>query len=132
MVDAKISWTFFGYVTAVGGRDVQEWFDGLLEAEKDEAHDNLVYLQSLPFHLWNRPEFSPLGGGLSEIRFKVNSLNKTFRIYGCCWPIGKRYSYTLLLGTEKKVNNPRNDIKEAKKRKKYLEEKRASVYEVKF
>ena len=78
------------------------------------------------------PKFKNFGDGLSEIRFKVSSLNKIYRVYGCCWPRGLRYSYTLLLGADKKVNNPRKDIKEAKKRKKYLEEKKASVYEFKF
>ena len=134
MICEKNSWSFYGYVTPppAGRQDVQDWLNQLHEDIKDEAIDKLSYLQVLPFHLWGRPKFAPLGEGLSEIRFDVNSLKKTFRIYGCCWPASKRNSYTLLLGTEKKVNNPKGDVSEAKKRKRNLECGKASVHEFKF
>jgi hypothetical protein len=132
MVSEPISWTFYGYLTPNGGREVQDWFANLLEEEKDGARDTLGYLQAEPPHLWRKPEFSLLGDGLSEIRFRVSSLNRTYRIYGCFWPIGMRHSYTLLLGADKKVGNPRHDIAEARKRKRRLESEEVSVHEFEF
>jgi len=127
----EIAWTFYGYQTPAGGKEVQEWFDGLLVEERDEGIDTLVYLQALPVKLWGKPEYGQLGDGLSEIRFKVNALNRVYRIYGCFWP-GGRWSYTLLLGRDKKVSNPRHDIAEARKRKHRLEQGKASVHEFEF
>jgi len=46
-----VSWTFYGYRTPAGGKEVQEWFDMLLEEERDEARDVLGYLQVQPIHL---------------------------------------------------------------------------------
>ena len=128
----KISWAFYGYCTLAGGEEVQEWFDGLLEEEQDEARDVLVYLRSQPVNLWSKPEYFPLGDGLSEIRFKVNSLNRVYRIYGFFWPKGERFSYTLLLGRDKKVGNPKHEIAEARKRKSRVETGKASTHEFEF
>lgn len=41
------SWTFYGYRTATGRREVQVWFAGLHEDEKDEIRDTLDYLKML-------------------------------------------------------------------------------------
>ncbi len=128
----EISWTFYGYQTAAGGRNVQEWFDGLLAEEREEAADTIGYLQRLPLASWGKPQYHPLGGGLSEIRFTVNLLHKTYRIYGCFWPRKVRLSYTLLLGNNKKVKNPKHDVKESRKRKDWIEEGKASIHEFEF
>ena len=137
----EVVWAFCGYKTPAGGRDVQDWFDGLLPEEKDEALDTLGYLQSLPLKLWSKPEFELLGGGLSEIRFKVNSLNKTYRVYGCFWPPPpehpppgqKRYpSYSFLLGTEKKRKNDKDGVSEARRRLEQVERKEVTVHAFKF
>jgi len=128
----KICWAFYGYQTPSGGKEVQEWFNALLEEEQDEARDRIGYLQSQPLRLWAKPEYFPLGDGLSEIRFKVNSLNREYRIYGCFWPKGKRFSYTLLLGRGKKTGNPKHDIAEARKRKDRVEGGKVSTHEFKF
>jgi len=125
----QVSWTFYGYQTPAGGKGVQEWFDGLLEEEKDEARDRIGYLQKLPVAQWRKPEFAPLGDGLSEIRFRVNTVNKVVRIYGCFWPKHLRFSYSLLLGAEKKVKNPSHHVAEARKRLSRLERNEASVHE---
>ena len=128
----NVSWTFYGYRTPGGGREVQEWFDALFEEERDEARDTFSYLQVLPPQDWGKPEYFPLGEGLSEIRFKVNALNRIYRVYGFFWPEGKRFSYTFLLGRDKKVSNPRQDIAEARKRKKQVESGKASIHEFEF
>jgi hypothetical protein len=136
----SVVWKFFGYETAAGGRLVQEWFDGLLAEEKDEARDTLGYLQTLPLRLWSLPEYEPLGDGLSEIRFKVNSLKIIYRIYGFFWPPSpessdgkKRHpSYSLLLGKPKKVKNDRDGVKEARRLKRLIERKEANVHAFKF
>jgi hypothetical protein len=136
----NVVWAFFGYETAAGGRLVQEWFDGLLTAEKDEAIDALGYLQMLPLRLWSLPQYEMLGDGLSEVRFKVSSLNITYRIYGFFWPPTpksstgkKRYpSYSLLLGKPKKVKNDKDGVKEAHRRKRLVERKEANVHVFKF
>lgn len=107
MADDQISWRFCGYVTPAGGCDVQEWFDALLEVERDEATDVLAYLQHLPRHLWRLPDFESFDTDISEIRFKVGSLKKIYRIYGTFWPERERCSYTFLIGKNKKVNNDR-------------------------
>lgn len=126
------SWTFYGYRTAAGRREVQVWFAGLHEDEKDEIRDTLGYLKMLPAHLWEKPEFYPLGDGLFEIRLKVNTLRKIYRIYGCFWPKDRRFSFTLLLGAEKKVSNQKHEVAEARKRKARLEGNEASIHEFEF
>ena len=130
--DEIVNWGFYGYVTPGGQRDVQDWFNDLAAEERDEALDVLGYLQPLPLCLWNKPEFEHLGDGLSEIRFKVNLLNKIYRLYGCFWPEERRYSYTFLLGKEKKVKNDQHGKEEARKRKERLARKEATVHVFKF
>ena len=128
-----IFWVFHGYVTPAGTREVQDWFDSVLhEEERDEAKDTIGYLQILPLHQWKKPEYSLLGEGLSELRFKVNSLNRTYRVYGFFWPKGRRHSYTFLLGRDKKVKNARADVAEARKRKVSVENGKANVHEFEF
>jgi hypothetical protein len=118
----KVKWTFYGYVTPAGGRDVQEWFDGLPEEAQDEARDALAYLQQLALDQWGRPTFAPLGDGIGEVRFKVNVEHekRTYRIYGTFWPEGKQHSFTFLVGKDKKVKNDMRGKKEAVKRLKKL------------
>lgn len=139
----EVVWQFFGYETPAGGRVVQEWFDALLPEEKDEVLDTLGYLKALPLRLWIRPEYSPLGEGLSEIRFKVNSLNETLRIYGFFWPPlpkakdrrpGVKYHpcYTFLHGKDKKVKNDTAGKNEAIRRMRLVERKEARVHEFKL
>jgi phage-related protein len=130
--EENINWKFYAYRTRARGREVQEWFDGLEEEEKDEIRDAIGYLQTLPLRLWAKPRYSPLGDGLSEIRIKVSKLNKTFRIYGFFWPEGKRNVYTFLLGRDKKVKNPQSDIAQARKRLKEVEQREVETHEFKF
>jgi hypothetical protein len=125
----RVVWVFYGYVTLNGKAEVQQWFEDLDDAAQDELRDNLAYLRVLPYRLWNMPRFKSLGGGLTELRFKVSSLKKTFRIYGFCFP-PSRFCYTLLLGTEKKVKNPKSDIKEANHRKRLVESSKVKVNEL--
>jgi hypothetical protein len=122
-----VNWSFFGYVTPAGNAGVQNWFNGLSSDEKDEIRDVLSYLQPLPLTVWSKPEFEHLGDGISEVRVRVKSLNKTIRIYGFFWPEGIRYSYTFLLGKEKKVKNDEAGKAEAQKRKGKLERREASI-----
>jgi hypothetical protein len=139
----EVVWAFFGYETLAGGRPVQDWFDALLPEEKDEALDTLGYLQHLPLRLWSEPEYAPLGRGLSEIRFKVNSLNETIRIYGFFWPhlpkerdrkpdVQYRPSYTFLHGKSKKVRNDKVGKEEARRIMGKIERKEARVHAFKF
>jgi len=130
----EISWTFYGYETPAGGKDVQDWFDGLRVEERDEATDVLVYLQALPRHQWFKPGFDLLDDDVSEIRFKVNALHvrKIYRIYGAFWPEKQRHSYTLLIGKDKKVDNDRRGKAEAIKRLKQLRRGEARIHEFKF
>jgi hypothetical protein len=143
MGEEEVVWAFFGYETPAGNRSVQEWFDALLVEERDEALETLSYLQWLPLRLWSKPGYAPLGDGLSEIRFKVNSLNEVMRIYGFFWPplpkeedrksnIKYHPSYTFLLGKEKKVKNDMDGKKEARKRIGRIERKEARVHAFKF
>ena len=128
----EVRWAFYGYESVSGGQLVQEWFDGLLDEEKDEALDTLGYLQALPLDLWAKPQFEALGDGLSEIRFKVNSVKKTYRIYGFFWPQQRRYSYTFLLGKEKKVKNDKRGVEEARKRLRKVRQFEVSIHAFKF
>jgi hypothetical protein len=128
----EIRWTFHGYVTPAGGRDVQDWFDGLDQDARDEINDAIGYLRLLPIAQWRRPEFAPLDGGLSEIRVKANQLRRIFRMYGFFWPPKRRFVYTLLLGSDKKVQNPQHDIAEARKRLSRVQNKEASIHEFCF
>src|SRR5688572_32698251 len=126
----NIVWTFYGYVTPAGGRDVQVWFDGLDEDAQDEIRDALVYLEKLPPARWRSPLVEPLGQGLSEIRVKANVLQQIYRLYGFYWPQKRRYVYTVLSGTSKKVSNPQDDIKEARRRQSRVERGEADIYEL--
>ena len=130
-MDGDAQWTFYGYRTQAGTRDVQDWFDKLSDEEKDEVRDTLGYLRRIPSHLWSKPEFDSLGEGLSEIRFKVNTLKRTYRIYGRFWP-GQRHSYTFLLGTIKKVKNPKKDIAKARRRQDQVKRGEVKVHEFEF
>jgi hypothetical protein len=135
MIDTeKVVWKFYGYRTPNLREDVQEWFDSLSDEERDETTDVFGYLQPLPKTMWGKPEFEPLDHGISEIRIKVNALNHRviYRIYGAFWPERQRYSYTLLVAKNKKVDNDRRGKKEAIARLKQLERKEATIHEFKF
>lgn len=125
----EVVWTFYAYVTPAGGKDVQEWFDGLSEEERDEAGDVIRYLQNLPKHLWVKPDFEPLDHDISEVRFKVNVLHakRIYRIYGCFWPEKHRHCYAFLIGKDKKVDNDRHGKGEAIARLKRLRRGEAAV-----
>ena len=107
-------------------------FFGLSEDDRDEACDTIGYLQHLRLDQWKYPRFEHLGDGLSEIRFKVSSLNLTIRIYGMFWPAGKRLSYTFLYGGNKKLKNDTHGKNEARRRKRLLENGESTVHEFKF
>lgn len=114
------------------GNQLQEWFDGLYVDARYEALDVLGYLQRLPRHLWHGPQFEALDADLSEIRFRVGSLSQWYRMYGTFWPEERRYSYTLLLGKEKKVKNDTKGKKEARERLKKLRNKEATIHVFRF
>jgi hypothetical protein len=128
----EVNWRFYGYVTPADGWDVQEWFDGLDDDGREVLLDAVAYLQHIPIQQWRKPDFVLLNEGLSEIRAKDNVHNKTYRIYGFFWPQGQRYVYTFLLGNDKKVKNPKQDINEARKRLKNVETKKANIHEFEF
>jgi hypothetical protein len=137
MAFESVKWTFYGYVTPAGGRDVQDWFNGLPEEARDEARDTLAYLQQLPPSQWVRTDFAPLGDDIAEIRFKVNVEHeqRIYRIYGTFWPEGLRYSFTFLIGKDKKVKNDKHGKSEAIKRLKKLKlphNDRGTVHEFEF
>ena len=77
-MSGEVRWTFYGYQTPSGACDVQEWFDRLTGEEGDEASDTILYLRVLPLESWGKPPYAPLGGGLSEIRFKVTVVQNSF------------------------------------------------------
>ena len=98
MTEPEIRWRFYGYETAAGGRIVQDWYNRLLQDEKDEIQDILGYLQALPRTSWSEPAFEAFDPDISEVKIKVNVLKRIYRIYGTFWPRGERYVYTFLLG----------------------------------
>jgi hypothetical protein len=128
----RVFWTFHGFQTKGAGRPVQEWFDALSDEEADEIRDALGYLQHLNPNEWKHPRCGPLGDGLSEIRCKVGSLNLWIRLYGAFWPVGQRFSYTLLYGGNKKIRNDKHGKREAVRRKRLLENGEATIHEFKF
>ena len=128
----QIRWTFHGYVTPAGNPTVQGWFDALEDEEKEAIRELMTYLQLLPRHLWKKPEFESFDPELSEIRIRVNSLRKIYRIYGTFWPTSMRHSYTFLIGKNKKVDNDKQGKREATDRLKELRRGDASVEQFKF
>jgi hypothetical protein len=78
------------------------------------------------------PEFEAFDADVSEIRFKASAASKIYRIYGAFWPEGQRYSYTFLLGKNKKVDNDKKGKREAEKRLKRLRAGKAKIHEFKF
>src|SRR5262245_47361721 len=121
MAEENVSWSFYGYQTPAEGDPVQEWFDQLADDAKDEARDLIyAYLRVTPRHRWCLPDFEAFDADISEIRFMVSSLNKTYRIYGTFWPKTRRYSYTFLVGKEKKVKNDKRGVRLANARLKKL------------
>jgi len=133
-MDGSIKWVSYGYMTPNRRSDVQERFDALSEDEKDEARDVLAYLKHMPRHLWCSPAFEILDHDISEVRFKVNVLHvqRVYRIYGAFWPERKLYSFTFLIGKNKKVDNDRKGKKEAIDRLRRLRSREATIYEFKF
>ncbi len=132
MADENIVWGFYGYETPAGGKDVQEWFDGLHVDARDEALDVFIYLQALPRKSWALPRFEAFDADLSEIRFKVGSLNTWYRVYGTFWPEHRRYSYTFLLGKEKKVKNDARGTRLARERLTKLRNEEATIHVFRF
>ena len=132
MVTAPIRWQFWAYVTPAGNADVQNWFNDLLDEEKDDIRDQLAYLQVLPQHLWKGPEFKALGGEISEIRLGRGITKKFFRLYGTFWPKGVRLSYSVLIGKEKKTSNDRHGKQEAEASMRLLRNGGASVRQFEF
>lgn len=132
MADDGVTWAFCGYVTPAGNREVQEWFWAQDEEVRDEIVDVLTYLQKLPRHLWRLPEFDAFDPDISEIRIKVGSVNRLYRIYGTFWPVGERYHYTFLLAKNKKVNKDKRGETEARNRLKRLRSGEAVVHIINF
>jgi hypothetical protein len=131
MKERKVwNWTFLGFETALKNRLVQDWFDGLPDIAQDEARDTLGYLQHASIIEWKRPRFSPLEEGISEVRFKAESI--TYRIYGCFWPEGTQQSYTFLHGTDKKVKNDTHGKGIAKDNLGKLRRREATTHQFKF
>jgi hypothetical protein len=133
MPDENIVWAFYGYETPAGGRDVQDWFDGLPNEARDEALDTLGYLQVLPVRLWGLPHFEVFDADISEIRFRVGALNRWYRIYGTFGgPENRQYSYTFLLGKEKKVKKDKRGVELARERLKKLRNREARAHGFRF
>ncbi|HUF22698.1 MAG TPA: hypothetical protein VMN81_01125 [Vicinamibacterales bacterium] len=128
-----VEWTFYGYATPAGNRDVQDWYDRIaVEDERDTVRDTLEYLQKLPVSLWRRPEYKPLGAGLGEFRLDSKELKTKVRIYCCFWPKGSRFVCTLLLGRGKGKARQQHDIRESRRRLAALIRGEASIHEFEF
>jgi phage-related protein len=128
------NWTFYGFQTPGQNRPVQEWYDSLPDAlpsdARNEIKDILAYLQVTPNSQWGKPEFSPLGDGLFEIRYE--DADYWYRIYGCYWPDGVRQVFTFLHATTKKVKNDTDGKSLARKRKAQLQRQEATIHKFKF
>jgi hypothetical protein len=127
-----ITWVFHGYVTPAGNPTVQKWFNDLEDEEKDAVKDVLIYLRVSPRHWWTKPQFDSFDPDLSEIRITVNVLKRIYRVYGTFWPKSARYSYTFLIGKNKKVDNDRRGKREAIDRLRELRTGEASVKQFEF
>lgn len=132
MDDENIVWRFFGYCTPAEGKPVQDWYDDLGADARDEAQDTIGYLQRLKRRLWKEPTFEAFDSKLSEIKFKDSILKKWYRIYGTFWPENRRYSYTFLLGKEKKTKNDARGKKLALERLKRLRRGEAMIHVFEF
>lgn len=99
---------------------MKEWISGLSLSAQDELESTLDFLAILPLDKWNKPQGSRMEDGLSEIRFRVDSVHH--RIYGMVWPKTARWEYTMLHGHKKTAGQKQqSEIAIAKKRKKQVE-----------
>jgi len=114
-------WTWLAYRTLDGKKVVQDWFRALPEEARDELRDVMSYLGNVPNHMWKRPWFDMLEGGIGEIRRKVVALKTQYRIYGCFGP--PRLHFTCLIGATKKngTHDPPSAKQTAKERKNEVE-----------
>jgi hypothetical protein len=124
----KWLWRFLGFETLDGNQPVQDWFDGLTDAARDDLLDTLGDLQVLPNHLWRRPKFDKLEDDISEIIGWTST--EELRIYGY-FP-GNEQTYTFLNGNSKKVGNDRQGKHLAKQRLGLLRANKATTHEFKF
>lgn len=127
-----VHWRYYAFCTPTGGRPVQDWFDSLLDDERDELTDTLAYLQHLRIDQWEYPKFKHLGKGLSEIRAAVSALHSWIRVYGTFGPKGQRFAYTFLFGTVKKEKNDKHGKQEAQRNKHLLDIGEANIHEFEF
>ncbi len=114
-----VVWTFFGYESPAGNRDVQRWIDEIPEAAHDELEDTLDYLGVSPRDLWRRPGFDLLDDGIAEIRFKTS--RKQYRVFGCFGP--ERLQFTMLIGATKTSGKGKDKYKPMNARKTALRRK---------
>jgi phage-related protein len=114
------------YVTGGGRGVVTEWYHKeLSKAAGAEFDDVLRYLAITPRDDWKRPEYAPLSGGISEVRFKAD--RKEFRPLG--FFLLESRQYVLLIGASKKMKtyDPPDAKKTAARRMKEVVEGRARI-----
>jgi len=118
-------WTFMEYISSGGRGVISEWYKELSIEAQAEFDDTLRFLAATPRSQWQRPEYSPLSKGISEIRFKAN--NKQYRPLG--FFIAEKQQYVLVIGATKKMNvyTPADAIKTAGKRMKEIHEGRSEI-----
>jgi phage-related protein len=90
-----------------------------------EFDDVLRYLSVTPRERWNRPEYSPLSDGISEIRFFADKIQ--YRPLG--FFLMRANQYVLLIGASKKMQTytPRDAKNTASRRMKEILEGRARI-----
>jgi hypothetical protein len=106
----------FMEVLSSGGRGyITDWYQDLEVDAQAEFDQTLIVLAGMPRRLWTRPEFSPLEGGICEVRFFADG--KQYRPLGCDGPGNNRF--TILVGAYKKMFawTPRDARETAKRRR---------------
>lgn len=124
--------TFVGYRSPAGKNLVQEWYDSLVQADRDEILDTFNYLASTPVTGWKRPEFDKVAYPLAEVRCKSSTTNHEIRLYGV-FDDKVRARFVLLNGTEaKKRSTDQASQNLAIQRNDLLKAGKASTHEFKF
>lgn len=120
-------WTFAGYITEMGKRIVQEWYDTLPMEEHEKLQDRLNYMANA--ESWTRPEFDKVTNPLHEVRVKANAANHQIRVYGV-FDTEVRRRFIFLHGvTAKKKDRDRKGQEVALRRLSVLRQGKASTHE---
>jgi phage-related protein len=121
-------WEFFEYVTENGRKVISDWVKKDIEKKAEiRFHVTLQYLSVSEKALWIRPEYSPLGSEISEIRFDSNKLEH--RVFG--FFLSDINHFVMVVGATKKgkTYKPADAINTAKQRKKEIVSQRGRLNE---